>query len=293
MIAQSINRRRTDREPGKILSYKNLLVLVDSSQWGTHRTIAAAELAARFGATLVGLHIISPVAGPRYAGGLTLGRVMREEAERARADALKAQRLFQDISQRFGISAEWRVVTGIPSEQAAMHARYADLTIIGPPDQHVLPSSFLLQPDEVIFGAGRPVIVVPREAAGDMIGRRILVAWRSSREAARAVNDALPLLATAEAVDLVVVNPTSEHDVRDYGEEPGASIAAHLARHGISVEVLRERAVGESVGKRLLACAAGRGADLIVLGAYGHSVCVSWFLAASHNTCSIMPHYRS
>jgi nucleotide-binding universal stress UspA family protein len=126
-----------------------------------------------------------------------------------------------------------------------------------------------------------------------MIGRRILVAWRSSREAARAVNDALPLLATAEAVDLVVVNPTSEHDVRDYGEEPGASIAAHLARHGISVEVLRERAVGESVGKRLLACAAGRGADLIVLGAYGHSVCVSWFLAASHNTCSIMPHYRS
>ncbi|GIK80901.1 MAG: universal stress protein [Hyphomicrobiaceae bacterium] len=272
MTARSSNKRVSDRDLGKSLSCKNLLVLVDCSSSGTHRTLRAAELAARFGATLVGLYIIAPIVGPRYAGGLTLERVMREEAEQAQADALKARHLFEDISQRYGIHTEWRVATGVPSEQATLHARYSDLAIIGPPDQHVLPSSFTLQPDEVVFASGRPVILVPRDSQADTIGQRILVAWKPSREAARAVNDALPLLATAESVDIMVVNPTSDrHGVRDHGEELGADIAMHLARHGISAEVHREQALHESVGQRLLARATERGADLMVLGAYGHS----------------------
>lgn len=272
MTAPSAPGRLSYRDLGKRLSYKNLLVLMDSSPAGTHRAVVAAQLAARFEATLTGLYLIAPVVGPRYAGGLTLEGVMREEAEHAQADALKARHLFEDVSQRCGIHTEWRVAAGIPSEQATLHARYSDLAIIGPPDKHVLPSSFALQADEIIFGAGRPVIFVPREAAGDALGRRIVVAWKPSREAARAVNDALPLLAAAETVDIVVVNPISDqHGVRDYGEEPGANIAAHLARHGISVEVHRERAVHESVGKRLLTLAVERGSDLMIMGAYGHS----------------------
>lgn len=83
---QSNNRKISDRELGKILSYKNLLVFVDCSSSGTHRTVLAAESAARFSATLVGLYIIAPIVGPRYAGGLMLERIMREETEHAQAD---------------------------------------------------------------------------------------------------------------------------------------------------------------------------------------------------------------
>ena len=267
---RSSNRSVSDL--GKTLSYKNLLVLVDCSPSGTHRTVLAAEFAARFGATLVGLYIIAPIVGPRYAGGLTLERFMREETEHAQADALKAQHLFEEISQRYGIRTEWRVATGFPSEQVTLHARYSDLVIVGPPDRNVLPSSFALQPDEIVFAAGRPVILVPRQAGGASIGQRILVAWNASREATRAVNDALPLLATAAVVDIMVINPGAGHaGARSHGDEPGADIASHLARHGISAEVHREQALHESVGKRLLTRAAERGADLMVLGAYGHS----------------------
>lgn len=269
---RSSNRKISDRELGKILSYKNLLVLVDCSPSGTHRTVLAAEFAARFGATLVGLYIIAPIVGPRYAGGITLERVMREETEHAQTDALKAQHLFEEAGQRYGIRTEWRVATGFPSEQATLHARYSDLVIVGPPDRNVLPSSFALQPDEIIVAAGRPVILVPRQAGGDTIGHRILVAWNASREATRAINDALPLLATAETVDIVAVNPGAGHaGARCHGDEPGAGIASHLARHGISAEVHREQTLHESVGERLLKRATECGADLIVLGAYGHS----------------------
>jgi len=269
---RSSKRSVSDRELGKILSYTNLLVLVDSSPSGAHRTLLAAQFAARFGATLVGLYIIAPIDGPRYAGGLTLERVMREENERAQADALKAQHLFEEISQRYGIRTEWRVATGFPSEQATLHARYCDLAIIGPPDRNALPSSFAFEPDEIVFAAGRPVILVPAQAGGNTIGHRVLVAWKPSREAVRAVNDALPLLAMAETVNIMVVNPASDYlGVRDRGGEPGTDIAGHLARHGISAEVHREQALHESVGERLLKRATECGADLIVLGAYGHS----------------------
>ena len=97
-------------------------------------------------------------------------------------------------------------------------------------------------------------------------GKRVLVAWNASREAARAVSDALPLLAGADAVEIVAFAPGGDH-----GEPPAADIALYLARHGVKAIAARDVAPGIDIGARILTRAANADADLIVMGAYGHS----------------------
>jgi nucleotide-binding universal stress UspA family protein len=97
-------------------------------------------------------------------------------------------------------------------------------------------------------------------------GQRVLVAWNASREAARAVTDALPLLSRAERVEVVAFDSTGDH-----GEVPGADIALFLSRHGVKASAARQSAPGVDVGSQILSRAADVDADLIVMGAYGHS----------------------
>ena len=96
-----------------------------------------------------------------------------------------------------------------------------------------------------------------------------MVAWDGGREAVRAINDALPLLAGAEHVDVVSVNP--EERGTDHGEIPGADMCLHLARHGVNAEAQHIAASDVDVGNMLLSRVADVGADLLVMGAYGHS----------------------
>jgi nucleotide-binding universal stress UspA family protein len=96
-----------------------------------------------------------------------------------------------------------------------------------------------------------------------------VVAWDAGREAARAVNDALPILRRAKAVTVLSINPQPSYD--GYGEEPGADLAVHLARHGVKVEVQHSKGEEIGVGNAILSRLADHGADLLVMGAYGHS----------------------
>jgi nucleotide-binding universal stress UspA family protein len=127
-------------------------------------------------------------------------------------------------------------------------------------------------PDEVIvegalFGSGRPVVVVPYIQKTGVSLERVMVAWDASRSAARAVADALPLLAKARTIDVVIV--ASERPKSD--EIPGADIGQHLARYGLNVEVKRIVATETDVANTLLSHAADTSADFIVMGGYGHS----------------------
>ena len=97
----------------------------------------------------------------------------------------------------------------------------------------------------------------------------MLVAWNASRAATRAINDAMPLLAGAETVTVLCVDP--DEDSRAHGEVPGMDIAAHLARHGVKASVESTVSGGIGVGNALLSRASDIGADLLVMGAYGHT----------------------
>ncbi|MFM7611939.1 MAG: universal stress protein, partial [Alphaproteobacteria bacterium] len=123
--------------------------------------------------------------------------------------------------------------------------------------------------ERVLFDSGRPVLAIPFAGNFKSIGKRVLVGWNASREATRALHDALPLIAKAENTTVFLANP--KRGLGAHGEEPGADIARHLARHGLKVEVTKAVAEDVADSALLLNHASDMGADLLVMGAYGHS----------------------
>jgi nucleotide-binding universal stress UspA family protein len=257
------------------MAYKDLLVVLDAEPRSHERIVVAAALAERYGAHLVGLYV-TPAAEP--PGRLDyfnsdmplLGPLYRDIEEKTRAQTEAIHIVFDDIVGRQSLSAEWRVATGHPSDMAALHGRYADLIILGqidPDDGRAL--LIRPRPEEVTLLAGRAVLVIPYAGTFENIGRRVLVAWDASREATRAVNDAMPLLAGASSVTVISVNPKQSTD--GHGEVPGADIALHLARHGVAAQVEHTVSDGIGIGNTLLSRASDLEADLLVMGAYGHS----------------------
>ena len=166
-----------------------------------------------------------------------------------------------------GVSAnsEWRDATGDPAQQIAVHGRYNNLIVIGQPDPDVQSGLATELADDVVLQDERPIFFISYTQRETEIGKPIMVAWNGSREAARAVADAMPLLKGAASVDAQSANPDG------IGDEPGADIGHFLARHGIIVEVSHTLTDDISIGDELLNKAAGRNKDMLEMVGYGHS----------------------
>lgn len=117
--------------------------------------------------------------------------------------------------------------------------------------------------------SAKPILVVSYVGTFGQIGRRVLVGWDASREATRAVNDAMPLLVGASSVTVIAVDPLQSED--GHGEISGADIALHLARHGVATKIESTVSAGIGIGNTLLSRACNLEADLLVMGTYGHS----------------------
>jgi nucleotide-binding universal stress UspA family protein len=255
------------------MNYKDLLVVLDSERSARGRLDLAAALAERFEAHLVGLYPLPIPEPPRYLGyydPTLLDPFFHELRERARDAADKQREGFEHVASLRGLSAEWRAIAEGPEADAALHARYVDLTILGQldPDRGEA-DTIRPRPEQVTLASGRPVLVIPYAGQFDSVGRRVLIAWNATREATRAVNDAMPLLTAAEIVTVLSIDP--HEGPQGHGELPGADISLHLARHGVKAQVERTVAADVPVGEVLLSRAADLGADLLVMGAYGHS----------------------
>jgi len=255
------------------MSYKDLLVVLDSEAPARRRIDLAAALAERFEAHLVGLYPLPIPEAPRHFGyydPALLDPFFGELRGRARETADKLREVFQHVTSLRGLSAEWRVIAEGPEADPALHARYVDLTILGQLDPDRGETEMIRpRPEQVTLASGRPILVVPYAGRFETVGRRVLIGWNATREAARAVNDAMPLLAAAEAVTVLTIDPREGPD--GHGELPGADISLHLARHGVKAEIERTVSADLPVGDVLLSRAADLGADLLVMGAYGHS----------------------
>lgn len=196
-----------------------------------------------------------------WAGELSDGQA---EAQ-ARVDALK-QRLDR-TSLSFAVEAQ-HIDRGTVAALTARFARYADLTLVTPQ----LEGFEALQTwvmDGALFESGRPVLILPRQATSFPPARRVVIAWDASVEASKAVRDALEFLQAADEVRAVLVDPVPSFE--GHGPEPGADLAAYLGRHGIKAVVERLPREGRDVADILRRTAADRGADLIVMGGFGHS----------------------
>ena len=253
------------------MAYRDLLVHVDDGRSCAARVQAAVDLAVAHEAHLIGVYVVADPSPAAFVSGYVppdLIDTLQQHA-RERADAALAR--FAEVAARNQISFETRVdrvlYTAV-ADALSTNARYADLAVLGQadPDEVETPSYL---PEEVTLGSGRPILVIPYIGPAPTLGQRVTVAWDASREAARAVNDALPLLVRAQAVDVVTVNPSDSPF--GHGEDPGADIALHLARHDIQVEVRRIETRDLDVANTVLSHIADRGSDLVVMGAYGHS----------------------
>jgi len=256
------------------MALKDLLVYVDATPRSAARMELAARLAIQHNAHLTGLNVIDiPSANYFYGTAMPFVPTNPEEiVERIRAEAVEAAKpveaAFRECLRRNGIEGEWRLVEGPPPVTVALHARYADLTIVGQPNREE-PQDTDAVLVTTVMTSGRAVLAMPFAGDFPSIGEHVLVAWNASREAARALNDSLPLLLNAKQVTVLAINP--QRGVGGHGEVPAADIALHLARHGLKAEAAHTVARDIADGEALLSYAADIGADLIIAGAYGHS----------------------
>jgi nucleotide-binding universal stress UspA family protein len=253
------------------MTYRTLVVHLDAGARASERLEIACGLAARFEAHLVGLFALAPLPVP-FAFAGTAGAVLEVESRWRDQAAAKARLAFEKAAGAHGVSRlEWRESQVEPLRAMLLSARYADLVVLGQHESTAadaaarVPLNFV---EDTVLSAGRPALVVPYAGRFTRVGDRVLLAWNSGREAARAVSDALPFLQLARHVEVVAFDPNSSD--ADHGEQPGADIALYLARHGVKATAAQQHA-GIDVGEQILSRAADSDADLIVMGAYGHS----------------------
>ena len=255
------------------MSYKDLLVVLDAGAPARGRIDVDAALAERFAAHLAGLYPLPIPQRPRelgYFDPAMLDPFFAEARERARDAADEVRERFEHITKLRGVTAEWRLIPEGPEADPAVHARYVDLTILGQLDPDRGEAEIIdRRPEQVALASGHPVLVVPYAGRFENVGRRVVVGWSATREAARAVNDAMPLLMAADVVNVLTID--AHEAPRGHGALPGADISLHLARHGVKATIEQTVSGDLSVGDTLLSRAADLGADLLVMGAYGHS----------------------
>jgi nucleotide-binding universal stress UspA family protein len=208
---------------------------------------------------------------PVFTGGFAGGYAEYQALSQAAQESIFSFRArLNDYIQNKGIKVEMRETQTFDSAlalSAAVFARYADLLIA------TMPAT----PDKAhhgeiiegaLFNAGRPILALPNNWSYRPLGKRILLAWDASREASRAIHDALPML--AENADVCIVTVDAESSTDSHGASPGLDIATHLSRHKLNVTVQNADSLGKPVGHRIVDLAEGFSADMIVMGGYRH-----------------------
>jgi nucleotide-binding universal stress UspA family protein len=252
------------------MPFKSIAVFVDPTPAGEARISYAAGLACRHGAHLIGIFVVPSIYGGSAAESFVQGRqavrqvIANHQAQEADA-IVAAKRSFSAGCAREDVTFEFRFLhQGDFHDGAALNSLHADLVIVGGPQPGGLPSEW--SAEALLLATGVPFLLLPKSWTGSTAAH-VVVAWNASREARRAIADALPFLVSAQSVTILVVDP---HKNPRHGEEPGADVARYLIRHGAKVAVERVQSNGEPIAKAILAYAERHDTDLIVVGAYSH-----------------------
>jgi len=264
------------------MKISNVMVSLDLGAAAADRVQLAANIAGRFDARLTG------VAARQVPGLIAVSdvreaqHVYEEEDRRANEQLAEAKAVFERGAER-GVKTAWRSALTEPTAYLVEQARAADLVVVGrhgPADGD--PGLMGVSTGALLMEIGRPVIVAP-PGIERLAAKRVVVAWKDTREARRAVQDALPFLSRADAVPVVVVGPGAHR-------EGAEDVAAYLSGHGVSVTTHLLPSPAVSASEEILRFAQREGADLIVMGAYGHTRLREWiFGGATHEILQTMP----
>lgn len=243
---------------------KDILVHIDGSRGGKRRLRYAFDLAGRHGARLTALHVVAPVDVPPYYRPGLIESVVAIAEERSADDAHAAEAIFREVAAQRPDQAVWLAAEGPLAEEIGKQARWCDLVVLGQyeaagsAERH--PSSLA---EDIAARCGVPVLVVPCAYEKGEI-QRALIAWDGSREAVRAVHDALPLLAGSGTIAEIAT-------AADDAAGPLQPLRDHLHNHGVTVATDTILPVKESAADTLLERIRDGRFDLLVMGWSGRS----------------------
>jgi len=273
------------------MSYATLMVNVDAQDGRMEIIRLACQLSEKFNAKLIGVSVM-PVRPPSVVNGVVLDTVTETEIDQMRLRLAEREKWFQEIAAANRRTAEWRSGLGVPAQTLAAEARAADLVIVGVGGK-LMSGDGSPDPGEVVLKAGRPVFFVP-DGASSFQGDRVVIGWKDTREARRALRDALPFLHEASRVTIAeVCDAGGEADARQHIDDVAHYLARHRIKAGPKVILHREGLVAA----QLIRLAQDEAADLLVTGAYGHSRLGEWIfggvtqdLLTSSPICCLMSH---
>ncbi|HEY4041018.1 MAG TPA: universal stress protein [Rhodopila sp.] len=260
------------------MGLRDLVVLLDGSARDKTKLAVALELARRNDAHLTGLcplEVLLPADMSFALGGYpdlwALPEFAKQVESQARAKAALIEAGFRELLRREAIKGDWVLEMGPLISTVTRRAHAADLIIVGQADpDNLLPPTARTLVEDMLMTAGRPLLLIPYAGQFDTIGTNALVGWTPTRESARAVHDALPVLVAAAKVMVLTVE--TSHAAGEAEPLPTADIAQHLSRHGLDVSASRTVVSdGLSPADALLDYASDISADLLIVGGYGHS----------------------
>jgi nucleotide-binding universal stress UspA family protein len=275
------------------VSYARLMVHLELGQSNAGRLRVVADIARRFRAEVVGIAACRPMI-MTSSEGYVPAEIIDQDRERIEKDTREAEAEFRIGLQGRVTKVEWRsaVTFSSLSDYIACEARSADLFVTGVTPGRFLDNSRSVNLGDLIMQLGRPVLMVP--TASDVLKLdRVVVGWKDTREARRAVSDGLPILKAAAQVTVVEI---AEEDELAAARSHVGDVADWLERHGVTAKALTLTSTGDDP-TQLNAIAHERGANLIVAGAYGHSRLREWALGGvtrdllqNPDRCSLLSH---
>lgn len=275
------------------MSYATLMVHLEPGRPNTGLLKVTAELASRFGAGVIGVAVRQPMQ-MLYGDGYVSGDVYQQDRDEIVKELEAAEAEFRSALEGRVAFVEWRSAQRFAylAGYLADEARCADLVLTGVASGDFLDASRNVDIGELIMLAGRPVLIVPTTASTLKL-ERVLVGWKDTREARRAVSDALPLLALATEVKVVEIALADDLAAAD---QHVADVVAWLKRHGIQAQGNALLSTGDDA-TALYAVGQDQGADVVVAGAYGHNRLREWAfggvtrdLLLSASRCSLVSH---
>lgn len=251
------------------MTYRNILVQIDETPASRTRASAAAHLATQFGASLTAMflrsnHVPGFIAGDAFTAVTSVEAYIEERDKNIAIASAAARALFESEIAKHNIDARWIEVDGDDELAVLAAARRHDLIVF----PHVATSAYgayAISASHIGMGAGGPVLVLPERGFPIPFGKRVMVAWKESREAARALRDAWPFLSAAQEVHFLAVSRDAPSDFDDV-------MRLNLEAHGVKTFRMHvDRNEDIEVGNAIQRHAGMVGAELVVLGLYGHS----------------------
>lgn len=256
---------------------KTLLAHLDAETSAPGIAQTAISLAKSFSAHLIGLHVVPNAFVPAAVPVEVTGELLEAQRQASEAAADRISAIFEKAVAGQGLSTEWRKIEAhyqASAQLVAQQGHVADLVILGQPDRNIGVIEGIAITEEVMLGVGRPVLIAPVGGVKGEIGKRVLLGWNDSREAARAAFDALPFLSKAESVRILSI---AQEKRSRWGSQSDASastspdqLAASLRRHGVSCSVAQIKAAPSDVAGAFLGEVESSKCDLVVMGGYGH-----------------------